>query len=332
MGRTSLAEIVKRFGMALILIAIIAVVSVLNPRFFSVSNFLIIMRQVAINGTLAAGMTMVIISGGIDLSVGGNVALAGCLAAGALRATSSPALAILAGLAVGVAVGFINGLFVAYPKMPPFIVTLATLALCRGLTLVYTGGRPLLVDSRVFDFLGGGFVWGIPFPVLIMVGIYALVYFLMSNTKFGRMVYAIGGNEQACRLSGINVEKFKTAVYTLSGFTAGVAAVILTARLMSAQPTAGTGYELDAIAAVILGGTSLSGGEGGITGTVIGAFIIGVLANGLNLLNVSPFYQEVAKGLVILAAVLMDKLIHTTATQVEGVPLVGERLDAHQKQ
>ncbi|MBC7078069.1 MAG: ribose ABC transporter permease, partial [Synergistales bacterium] len=236
--------------MALILIAIIAAVSVLNPRFFSVSNFLIIMRQVAINGTLAAGMTMVIISGGIDLSVGGNVALAGCLAAGALRATSSPALAVLTGLAVGVAVGLVNGLFVAYPKMPPFIVTLATLALCRGLTLVYTGGRPLLVDSRVFDFLGGGFVWGIPFPVLIMVGIYALVYFLMNNTKFGRMVYAIGGNEQACRLSGINVEKFKAAVYTLSGLTAGIAAVILTARLMSAQPTAGAGYELDAIAAV----------------------------------------------------------------------------------
>ncbi|MEW6228142.1 MAG: ribose ABC transporter permease [Bacillota bacterium] len=320
MGRTSLTEVIKRFGMALILMAIVAVVSLLNPRFFSVSNFLIIMRQVAINGTLAAGMTMVIISGGIDLSVGGNVALAGCLAAGVLRATSSAALGLAAGIAVGVLVGLVNGVFISYPKMPPFIVTLATMALCRGLTLVYTGGRPVLVDSAAFDFLGGGFVWGIPFPVLIMGAIYAVVYFLMMYTKFGRMVYAIGGNEQACRLSGINVEKFKTAVYTLSGLLAGVAAVILTARLMSAQPTAGYGYELDAIAAVILGGTSLSGGEGGITGTVVGAFIIGVLANGLNLLNVSPFYQEVAKGLVILAAVLMDKLIHTTASQVRSTP------------
>ncbi len=312
MGRASVIEVIRRFGMALMLVAIVAVVSFLNPRFFSVSNFLIIMRQVAINGTLAAGMTMVILSGGIDLSVGGNVALAGCLAAGALRATSSAGVGLWVGVAVGLLVGLVNGVFVSYPKMPPFIVTLASMALCRGLTLVYTGGRPVLVDSATFDFLGGGFLWGVPFPVLIMAGIYALVYFLMDHTKFGRMVYAIGGNEQACRVSGINVEKYKTAVYALSGLLAGIAAVILTARLMSAQPTAGYGYELDAIAAVILGGTSLSGGEGGIAGTVVGAFIIGVLANGLNLLNVSPFYQEVAKGLVILAAVLMDRLIHAS--------------------
>ncbi len=271
------------------------------------------MRQVAINGALAAGMTMVILTGGIDLSVGGTVALAGCLAAGALQATGNSWLAVLAALGVGLMIGSVNGFFVSYAKLPPFIVTLATLALARGFTLVYTEGRPLLVDSPVFDMIGGGFIAGIPVPVLIVAAVYVVVGFVLNQTKFGRLIYAIGGNEQACKLSGINVERNKMLVYVWCGFLAGLSSVILTARLLSAQPTAGAGYELDAIAAVILGGTSLSGGEGGVRGTLIGAFIIGVLANGLNLLNVSPFYQDVAKGAVILAAVLMDKAFHSTA-------------------
>jgi len=210
-------------------------------------------------------------------------------------------------------IGSVNGFFVSYAKLPPFIVTLATLALARGFTLVYTEGRPLLVDSPVFDMIGGGFIAGIPVPVLIVAAVYVVVGFVLNQTKFGRLIYAIGGNEQACKLSGINVERNKMLVYVWCGFLAGLSSVILTARLLSAQPTAGAGYELDAIAAVILGGTSLSGGEGGVRGTLIGAFIIGVLANGLNLLNVSPFYQDVAKGAVILAAVLMDKAFHSTA-------------------
>jgi ribose transport system permease protein len=239
--------------------------------------------------------------------------LAGCFAAGALHATGNSWLAVLVALGVGLTIGSVNGFFVSYTKLPPFIVTLATLALARGFTLVYTEGRPLLVDSPVFDMIGGGFVAGIPVPVLIVAVVYIVVGFVLNQTKFGRLVYAIGGNEQACRLSGINVERNKMLVYMWCGFLAGLSSVILTSRLLSAQPTAGTGYELDAIAAVILGGTSLSGGEGGVRGTLVGAFIIGVLANGLNLLNVSPFYQDVAKGAVILAAVLMDKAFHSTA-------------------
>lgn len=312
MERRPVIDIFRRFGMAFILLVMIVALSFMNPRFFSVSNFLTIMRQVAINGALAAGMTMVILTGGIDLSVGGSVALAGCLAAGALRSTGNPGLAIGAALGVGLMIGTINGFFVSYAKLPPFIVTLATLALARGFTLVYTEGRPILVDSPVFDVIGGGFVGRIPVPVLIMAFVYVIVGFVLNRTKFGRLVYAIGGNEQACRLSGVNVERNKTLVYVWCGLLAGLSSVILSARLLSAQPTAGTGYELDAIAAVILGGTSLSGGEGGVGGTLVGAFIIGVLANGLNLLNVSPFYQDVAKGTVILAAVLMDKAFHST--------------------
>jgi ribose transport system permease protein len=309
----SFIDVLRRFGMAFILLAMIIALSFMNPRFFTISNFLTIMRQVATNGALAAGMTMVILTGGIDLSVGGTVALAGCFAAGALHATGNSWLAVLVALGVGLIIGSVNGFFVSYTKLPPFIVTLATLALARGFTLVYTEGRPLLVDAPLFDMIGGGFVAGIPVPVLIVAMVYIVVGFVLNQTKFGRLVYAIGGNEQACRLSGINVERNKMLVYMWCGFLAGLSSVILTSRLLSAQPTAGTGYELDAIAAVILGGTSLSGGEGGVRGTLVGAFIIGVLANGLNLLNVSPFYQDVAKGAVILAAVLMDKAFHSTA-------------------
>jgi ribose transport system permease protein len=306
-------DILRRYGMTFILLAMIAALSFMNPRVFSVSNFLTIMRQVAINGALAAGMTMVILTGGIDLSVGGNVALAGCFAAGALQSTGNPWIAIVVALGVGLMIGMVNGFFVSYAKLPPFIVTLATLALARGFTLVYTEGRPILVDSPIFEVIGGGFLAGVPVPVLIVAVVYLIVGFVLNRTKFGRLVYAIGGNEQACRLSGVNVERTKMLVYVWCGLLAGLSSVILSARLLSAQPTAGTGYELDAIAAVILGGTSLSGGEGGVGGTLVGAFIIGVLANGLNLLNVSPFYQDVAKGAVILAAVLMDKAFHSTA-------------------
>lgn len=313
-GTAGFLAVVKRFGMLIILGLIILVISLLNERFFTVSNFLIILRQVSINAVVAAGMTVVILSAGIDLSVGSVVALAGVLAAGALAATGSTALAVLVGVGAGAALGAVNGVFIAYPRLPPFIVTLATMVLARGLTLVYTEGRPILVDSRAFEFVGGGYIFNIPVPVLLMGLVYVLLYLILSWTKFGRYVYAIGGNEQACRLSGMNVEGIKVAIYAISGFFAGLTAIVLSSRLLSAQPTAGVGYELDAIAAVILGGTSLSGGEGGLGGTIVGAIIIGVLANGLNLLNVSPFFQDVAKGLVILFAVLLDRLIHTAST------------------
>lgn len=308
----------RRFGMLMVLILIAAILSALSPRFLTLGNLMNVARQVSINGVVAAGMTVVILSGGIDLSVGSVVALTGALAAGTLAVSGNPWLSMLVGLGAGALLGAINGIFIAWPKLPPFIVTLAMMALARGLTLVYTGGRPIMFDSPVYDLLGSGYFLGVPVPVMLMIAVYLAAYFLLNATRFGRYVYAIGGNEQACRLSGISVDKIKVAIYATGGLLAGLSGIILTARLISAQPTAGVGYELDAIAAVILGGTSLSGGEGGVGSTVVGALIIGVLANGLNLLDVSPFYQEVAKGLVILVAVILDWLIHRAAGEGAG--------------
>ena len=302
-------SILQRYGMLIMLTLLVVVLSFLSDRFLTFNNFMNITRQVTINGIVAAGMTLVILSGGIDLSVGSVVALAGVISAGMLATTGSFLIALLVAVLVGAVAGAFNGSIIAYAKLPPFIVTLATMALARGLTLVYTGGRPLLVMNAAYEFVGGGYLGPIPFPVFLMVLVYVLLYILLTRHQFGRLIYAIGGNEQACRLSGIAVDRIKTGIYVVSGALCGLTAVVLSSRLMSAQPTAGAGYELDAIAAVILGGTSLSGGKGQITGTIIGALIIGVLGNGLNLLNVSSFYQEVAKGLVILVAVLLDRLL-----------------------
>lgn len=323
MTTSQTTDLLRRYGMLMILLLIIGAISLLSPNFFTVSNFLVITRQVSINALVAAGMTLVILLAGIDLSVGGVIALAGTLLALTLAGTKSAALAVLVGVAVGAVVGAVNGFFVAYLRLPAFIVTLATLALSRGFTLVVTAGRPILVDHRAFEALGGGYVGPLPIPVLIMGVVYACLALVLSSTRFGREVYATGGNESACRLSGLNVMRIKVVIYTLCGSLAGLTAAVLTARLVSAQPTAGTGYELDAIAAVILGGTSMSGGIGGVGGTIIGAFIIGVLGNGLNLLNVSPFYQDVAKGLVILVAIVLDRLLQVTAER-EGVRPLGQ--------
>jgi ribose transport system permease protein len=318
MRNTRTADLVRRYGMLMILLLIIGGISLLSRAFLTLSNFLVITRQVSINGLVAAGMTLVILLGGIDLSVGGVIALAGTSLAMVLAATHSVPLAVLVGVALGAAVGLANGLFVSYLRLPAFIVTLATLALTRGATLVLTEGRPVLVDSPAFEALGGGYVGPLPVPVLIMAAVYLVFALVLGNTRFGREVYAIGGNEAACRMSGIAVDRRKVTIFALCGALAGLTSVVLTSRLVSAQPTAGTGYELDAIAAVILGGTSMAGGIGGVGGTIIGAFIIGVLANGLNLLNVSPFYQDVAKGLVILVAIVLDRVLHVTA-EMEGV-------------
>lgn len=296
--------------MVVVLGALVAALSLMSDRFLTATNLLNVTRQVTINAILAAGMTVVILSGGIDLSVGAVLAIAGAVGAGVMVAGWGWAAGVAAALAVGLAFGIANGIFVAYAKLPPFIVTLATMALARGLTLVYTGGRPIAVREPAFTWFGHGYMGPIPVPVVLMAAVYVLGHLALTRLKIGRLIYAVGGNETASRMAGIPVEQVKVAVYAVSGLTAGLAAVVLTARLVSAQPTAGLGYELDAIAAVILGGTSLSGGRGSIGGTVIGAFVIGILANGLNLLNVSPFYQDVAKGLVILLAVLLDRVLH----------------------
>lgn len=301
--------ITQKLGPLLGLFLLVVIVSILNPSFLEPLNLLNLLRQVAINALIAFGMTFVILTGGIDLSVGAILALSSALTAGMMVAGVDPIVAILIGCILGALMGMVNGLFITIGKMAPFIATLATMTIFRGLTLVYTGGNPItgLGDNYLFQLFGRGYFLGIPVPAITMILAFVFLFFLLHKTPFGRKTYAIGGNEKAALISGIKVPKVKIMIYSLSGMLAALAGAILTSRLNSAQPTAGTSYELDAIAAVVLGGTSLSGGKGRIFGTLIGALIIGTLNNGLNLLGVSSFYQMVVKGIVILIAVLLDR-------------------------
>lgn len=303
-------QLIRRFGMLFVLLAMMILASFLSDRFLTSANLMNVTRQVAINAILAAGMTVVILSGGIDLSVGSILALTGAVGAGIIAGGGSWVTAIFVMLGLGLLLGTVNGFFVAYGQLPPFIVTLAMMAFARGSTMVYTNGRPITVLNESFQWFGHGYVGPVPAPVVVMVVLYVIAYIFLTRTTVGRLIYAVGGNERAAGMSGVRVNFIKVLVYALSGLTASLAGIVMTSRLFSAQPTAGVSYELDAIAAVILGGTSLAGGRGSITGTIIGAFIIGILGNVLNLMNVSSFYQDVAKGIVILVAVLLDRLIH----------------------
>jgi len=290
------------------------IVSILNPRFLSTANLLNILRQTSINAIIAAGMTFVILTGGIDLSVGSILAICGAVSASMLAGGINGYIVLIVTIILGTILGAISGSFISYGKLQAFITTLVAMTLLRGATLVFTDGKPISMgfgdNAMLFDTIGGGYLFGIPVPIYIMVAVFAVCNYVLKNTKFGRYVFAVGGNEEATKLSGINVEKLKVKVYAISGGLAALAGIIITSRLGSAQPTAGTGYELDAIAAVVLGGTSLSGGVGSISGTITGALIIGVLGNALNLLDVSSYYQMMIKALVILAAVLIDRKTH----------------------
>ena len=302
-------ELLQKFGPLLALLLIAVIITIINPSFMTTTNILNVLRQVSISALIAFGMTFVILTGGIDLSVGSTLALTGAIAASMLASGFDPILTILAALLLGAILGAINGVIIAKGKVAPFIATLATMTIYRGLTLVYTEGRPVsgLGDSVSFQMMGKGYFLGIPVPVVTMILAFLALWFILHKTTFGRRIYAVGGNEDASRLSGINTDRVKIMVYSLTGMLAALSALILTSRLNSAQPTAGTSYELDAIAAVVLGGTSLTGGKGWIFGTLVGALIIGVLNNGLNLIGVSSFFQQVVKGVVILIAVLIDR-------------------------
>lgn len=292
------------------LIGLMMVITFINPNFLTANNLLNLLLQVTANGFIAFGMTFVILTGGIDLSVGSILALSSALTAGLIAAGIPVPFAILLAVCMGGIFGMLNGLLVAYGKLAPFIVTLASMTIFRGATLVFTNGNPLtqgLGDSFLFQFLGQGYVVGIPFPVILMFLVFIILYIVLHKTAFGKSVYALGGNEKAAYISGVKLSKVKIIIYTISGIMASVSGLIITSRLSSAQPTAGTSYEMDAIAAVVLGGTSLSGGKGRILGTLIGALIIGVLNNGLNIIGVSAFWQQVVKGVVILIAVLLDR-------------------------
>ncbi|EGQ7693536.1 ribose ABC transporter permease [Vibrio vulnificus] len=292
------------------LLFLIVVVSFLNPNFFTVDNILNILRQTSVNAIIAVGMTLVILTAGIDLSVGSVLALCGAFAASLVAMEVPVFIAVPTALLAGAALGAISGVIIAKGKVQAFIATLVTMTLLRGVTMVYTDGRPISTGftdtADAFAWFGTGYALGIPVPVWLMVIVFAAAWYLLNHTRFGRYVYALGGNESATRLSGINVDKVKIGVYAICGLLAALAGIIVTSRLSSAQPTAGMGYELDAIAAVVLGGTSLMGGKGRIMGTLIGALIIGFLNNALNLLDVSSYYQMIAKAAVILLAVMVD--------------------------
>jgi ribose/xylose/arabinose/galactoside ABC-type transport system permease subunit len=296
----------RQFGTFLGLIFLCLVLWILTPYFLTLSNLMNILEQSSINAIVAVGMTFVIITAGIDLSVGSILAFSGVVMASLLQGGVPIVLALLAGLAVGTVCGLLNGFLVSIGKLPPFIVTLGMMSVARGAALVYTDGRPISTFEPAFRYLATGKIFFLPMPLLIMLLVYLITHLILTRTKFGLYTYAMGGNEEATRLSGVNVRFHKTMVYALSGLTSAIAAVLLTARLNSAQPIAGMMYELDAIAATVIGGTSLMGGEGTLTGTFIGALIMGVLRNGLNLLGVSSFLQQIIIGLVIIVAVLFD--------------------------
>ncbi len=303
----------------LLMVAFLSLHPQVSDTFLSQENALNVLRQISVNLCLSIGMTLVILSGGIDLSVGSVLAFAGAVAAGLLKngiglpvwgvaIQFTPWGAMVAGIAVGALLGAFNGWAITRFRLPPFVATLGMLSIARGLTQLWTQGFPITGLGTQFGFIGTGHWLGLPMPVWISGALIAVFVLVTRKTRLGRYLYAIGGNERAARLSGLNLRAIKVAVYALGGALAGVAGLLLTARLDSATPSAGIGYELDSIAAVVIGGTSLSGGRGSVLGTVLGCLIIGVLNNGLVLLEVSPFWQQVIKGLVILAAVALDRI------------------------
>ncbi|MBD2780455.1 ribose ABC transporter permease [Xenorhabdus sp. 42] len=292
------------------LLLLVVVVSSMGPNFFTLNNLFNILQQTSVNAIMAVGMTLVILTSGIDLSVGSLLALTGAIAASMVGADINALVAVMGALALGAAIGACTGVIVAKGKVQAFIATLVMMLLLRGVTRVYTDGSPISTgfsdNADLFGWFGIGRPLGVPTPIWIMLLVFVAAWFVLHHTRLGRYIYALGGNESATRLSGINVDKIKIIVYSLCGLLAALASIIEVARLSSAQPMAGNGYELDAIAAVILGGTSLAGGKGRIIGTLIGALILGFLNNALNLLGISSNYQMIVKAVVILLAVLVD--------------------------
>lgn len=274
----------------------------------TIANILNVLRQISINGMIAIGMTFVILTGGIDLSVGSILALSTVTACSFAHPDTFPLIVpIFIGLLVGTGCGVLNGVIIAKGRVAPFIVTLGMMTTARGLTLVYTNGRPVINLSDGYNYIGGGYVGEFPLPIIIFMGVVVFGVFVLNFTKFGRHVYAVGGNELAARASGLNVSSIKVAVYSIAGALSGLSGIVLSSRVMAGSPAVGLGYELDAIAAVVIGGTNLSGGVGSIGGTIVGALIIGVLNNGLDLMNVSSYYQQIVKGMIIVTAVLLEK-------------------------
>ncbi len=297
---------IRKYGVIFGLLGIIIFFAIESPNyFFTSSNFILISKQSSINILLALGEMFVILTAGIDLSVGAIAGLVGVIAAGTTVATGNVFFGILAGLGIGAIFGIVNGIIVAFAKVPAFIATLATMSAITGITLIYTQGEPIWNLPSSFDYIGQGNFLDIPFSIILMVMAFVVAWIVLGRTKYGRHVYAVGGNIRASRAAGIKIAAILVSVYAISGLLSAFGGVVLASRLGTAEPTAGSGYELDAIAAVVLGGTSLFGGEGWVVGTIIGGYIIAVLNNGMTIMNISAYYQEVVKGLVILLAVML---------------------------
>jgi inositol transport system permease protein len=318
--RERLGAFMRKYLIVFIFLGMCLFLAVFSPEnsFLRPQNLINVVRQISVIGLLALGVMVCIIALGIDLSLGSVLGLSAVVTASLVQQIgwkealypgfNAPAIiAVLAGISVGILAGAVNGSLIAAFRIPPFIATLGMLTIARGLAYIYSNGRPVSTLTPEFLFIGGGALLGIPFPIIVFVVVIALTHLMLNNTRFGRHVYAIGGNETAARVSGVNIGRTKILIYTFSGLMAGLGGVVLTARVQSATPALGTGYELDAIASAVIGGTSFAGGIGTVWGTVVGALIIGVMNNGLDLLNVSPFYQQVVKGVIIIAAIVIDE-------------------------
>lgn len=303
----------SKYGIYFAFVILSGTLAIYSPAFRTLPNIKNILEQVSVNGIMAIGMTLVIITAGIDLSVGSVLALSAVVATSFAEVNDNgqPEHSLLApvgiGMLVGLGCGAINGILIAKRRLAPFIVTLGMMTVARGFALVYTKGRPVINLSDGYDQIGGGSIGGVPYPAVIFFVVVLLGIFLLHYTRFGRYVYAVGGNELAAKVSGVNTDRILIGVYAFTGTLAGVAGIVDSSRVMSGAPAAGQGYELDAIAAVVIGGTSLSGGIGSIAGTIVGVLIIGVMSNGLDLLNVPSYWQSIAKGLIIIGAVMLDK-------------------------
>jgi ribose transport system permease protein len=304
-----MTEVIRRYHLGPLIgfLALFIILSIVSPQFMTFGNLRNVALQTSVNMLLAVGMTFVILTAGIDLSVGSTLALASSIAAGLMVAHVNVWLAALVALVIGLLAGLVNGIFVAYGGLAPFIVTLGTMTLYRGITEIYTHGTPIFNLPESFSWLGTSQVAEIPVPVLITVLVLVIAWIILRKSVAGRRIYAVGGNEQVAYLAGVPVKRYLLLVYMVSGVLAALAGLILTSRLGSAEPNAGMGYELDAITAVVLGGTSLFGGEGTLVGTIIGAAILGIIDNGLNILNVNSFWQDAVRGAIILVAILLDR-------------------------
>ncbi|MGI6467248.1 MAG: ABC transporter permease [Sphaerochaetaceae bacterium] len=303
--KMTLKKLFASYGFLFILAFMIIISSILSPAFLTQRNLLNVLRQMSITTIIGFGMTLIIISGMIDLSAGSVAALAGCIGTSMYVATGSVWLGLVVGLLVGAATGVVSGTLISHFGLPPFIATLAMMTGARGLVLLYTGGKPI-INIGNFTILGQGTLLGLPIPILIMFITFALIYVVSKKTRLGRYVYAIGGNQNAAVASGVNVKLIKITTFIIHGTLTGLAGVILMSRINSGQPSSGLQYEMDAITAVVVGGTSLSGGVGTLMGTLIGGLIVGILNNILNLTNISPYWQQILKGVVIVLAVIMD--------------------------